>query len=31
LDILPMVHFSPLTASDFVGNAQKINPVSSAL
>jgi hypothetical protein len=27
LDILPPVHFSSLTASDFVDNAQKNNPV----
>jgi hypothetical protein len=30
LDVLPPAHFSPLTASDFVGNARKNNPVLSA-
>jgi hypothetical protein len=31
LDILPPVHFSPLTTSDFVDNARKNNHVSSAM
>jgi hypothetical protein len=30
-DILPLVHFPHLTASDIVGSAQKKNPVLSAL
>jgi hypothetical protein len=31
LDILPLVHISPLSVSDVVGNTRKNNPVSSTL